>query len=65
MQKHQPLYKVRRLGGGLYSVERNGKSVTIVRVEVGSRAYYSVPNCSPLMPTLRDAVIYVLTSTFF
>lgn len=65
MQKHKPLYKVRRLGGGLYAVERNGKSVTIVRVQVGSRVYYNVPNCSPVLPTLRDAVLYVLTGAFF
>ena len=65
MQKHQPLYKVRRLGGGLYAVERNKRSITIVRVKVGSRKFSSVPNCSPLLPTLRDAVLYVLTGTFF
>lgn len=35
MQKYQPLYKVRRLGGGLYAVERNKRSITIVRVKVG------------------------------
>ncbi|EPI8782423.1 hypothetical protein ACTA6D_003860 [Escherichia coli] len=64
MQKHQPLYKVRRLGG-LYAVERNKRSITIVSVKVGSRKFYSVPNCSPLLPTLRDAVLYVLTGTFF
>lgn len=65
MQKHQPLYKVRRLGGGLYAVERNKRSITIVSVQVGSRKFYSVPNCSPLLPTLRDAALYVLTGTFF
>lgn len=65
MQKHQPLYKVRRLGGGLYAVERNRRSITIVSVKVGSRKFHSVPNCSPLLPTLRDAVLYVLTGTFF
>lgn len=66
MQKHQPLYKVRRLGGGgLYAVERNKRSITIVSVKVGSRKFYSVPNCSPLLPTLRDAVLYVLTGAFF
>lgn len=65
MQKHQPLYKVRRLCGGLYAVERNKRSITIVSVKVGSRKFYSVPNCSPLLPTLRNAVLYVLTGTFF
>lgn len=65
MQKHKPLYKVRHLGGGLYAVERNGKSVAIKRVQTGSRAFYNVPNCSPLLPTLRDAVLYVLTGAFF
>ena len=57
---YRPDYKVRRLGGGLYSVEIERKvAVYISRTRFGSKSFYHIKG-APLFPTLRDAVMHVV-----
>ena len=67
MQKHQPLYKVRRLGGGLYAVERNKRSITIVSVKwdhVNSTAFLIVHLCYRHCATLCCMCLLVRSFNF-
>lgn len=59
---YKPGYKVRRLGGGLYCVERDGKHPSYIRrIEEGSRNSYFCGGGSPWFPTLRDAIFHVIS----